>query len=63
MFFSLYKELNYNFIVIDKLIIEVIKAKKGLDTLHCIRGLLIINDLNLLGVDFNSINTYNKLKY
>ena len=58
----LYKRLSYNFIVINKLIIEVIKAKKGLDTLYYIKGLLIINSLNLFKVDFNSIYIYNKLK-
>jgi len=46
----------------DKLIVEVIKAKKGLDTLHCIRGLLVINGFNLFRVDFNSIYAYNKPK-
>ena len=46
----------------NKLIIKVIKAKKGLDTLYCTKGLLIINSLNLFKVDFNSIYTYNKPK-
>jgi len=46
----LYKRLNYNFIVINKLTVEVIKAKKGLDTLYYIKGLLIINGLNFLGL-------------
>ena len=42
--------------------IEVIKAKKGLDTLYCIRGLLVIDSLNLFKVNFNFNYTYNKPK-
>jgi len=38
------------------------KAKKGLDTLYCIRGLLVTNGLNLFRVNFNSIYAYNKPK-
>jgi len=58
----LYKRLNYGFIVIDKLIVKVIKAKKGLDTLYCIRGLPVTNGLNLFRVNLNSIYAYNKPK-
>jgi len=46
----------------DKLVIEVIKAKKGLDTLYYIRGLPITDSLNLFKVNLNSIYTYNKPK-
>jgi len=58
----LYKRLSYNPIVIDKLIVEVIEAKKGLDTSYSIRGLLVIYYLNLLRVNFNSFYTNNKPK-
>ena len=44
------------------MVIKVIKAKKGLDTLHYIKGLPVIDGLNLLKVNFNSIYTYNKPK-
>jgi hypothetical protein len=56
----LYKRLSYNSIVIDKLVIEIIKAKEGLDPLYSIRGLLAIDYFNLLRVNFNPIRTYNK---
>jgi len=49
-------------LIINKLIIKVIKAKKGLDTLYYIKGLLVINSLNLLKINFNSIYAYNKSK-
>jgi len=48
--------------VINKLVVKVIKIKKGLDPLYCVRGFLIINYFNLFRVNFNSINTYNKPK-
>jgi hypothetical protein len=56
----LYKRLSYNSIVIDKLAIEIIKAKEGLDPLYSTRGLLAIDCFNLLRVNFNPIYTYNK---
>jgi len=46
----------------DKLIVEVIEAKKKLDAFYYIRGVLIIYRLNLLRVNFNSLYTNNKLK-
>ena len=46
----------------DKLVIKVIKAKKGLDTFYYIKGLLVINSLDLFKVHFNSFYIYNKLK-
>jgi len=46
----------------DKSVVKVIKAKKRLDTLYCIRGLPVINSFNLFKIDFNSIYTYNKPK-
>jgi hypothetical protein len=58
----LYKRLRYNSIFTDKLVIEIIKAKEGLDPLYSIRGLLAIDCFNLLRVNFNSIYTYNKPK-
>jgi hypothetical protein len=54
--------LCYNSIVTDKLVIEIIKTKEGLDLLYSARGLLIIDYFNLLRVNFNSIYTYNKPK-
>jgi len=58
----LYKRLCYNSIVINKLVIEIIKAKEGLDPLYSIRGLLAIDYFNFLRVNFNPIRTYNKPK-
>ena len=57
-----YKRLYYNFIVADKLVIEIIKTKEGLDPLYSIRGFLVIDYVNLLRVNFNSIYTYYKPK-
>jgi hypothetical protein len=47
---KLYKRLNYNIIVIDKPIIKVIKIKERLDPFYSIRGLLVINYFNFLGL-------------
>ena len=58
----MYKKLSYNSIVIDKLIIEVIKAKEGLNAFYNIKGFLVIDCFNLFKVNFNSIYTNNKLK-
>jgi len=44
----------------DKLTVEVIKDKKGLDTLYYIKRLPVTNGLNFFKVDFNSIYAYNK---
>jgi len=46
----------------DKLIVEVIKAKKGLDAFYSIRGFLVTDYLNLLRVNFNSFYTNDKPK-
>ena len=46
----------------DKLVVEVIKVKKGLDSLYGIRGILVTDCFNLIKVDFNSIYAYNKPK-
>ena len=58
----MYKRLSHNSIVIDKLIIEVTKAKKGLDVFYSIKGLLVMDCFNLFRVNFNPIYTNNKLK-
>jgi hypothetical protein len=58
----LYKRLSYNSIVMDKPVVEVIKAKKGLDSFYGIRGFLVIDYLNLLRVNLNSFCTNNKPK-
>ena len=44
----------------DKLVIEITKAKEGLDPLYSIRRLLVIDSFNLLRANFNPIYTYNK---
>ena len=59
---KLYKRLSYNSITIDKLIIEVIKAKEGLDPFYNIRGFPVIDYLNLLKINFNSFYSNNKPK-
>ena len=58
----MYKRLSYNPIITDKLIVEIIKAKKGLDALYSIRGVLVIDCFNLLRVNFNSFYANNKPK-
>ena len=51
---KLYKRLSYNSIVIDKLVVEVIKAKEGLDPFYSIRGFLVTDCFNLLRINLNS---------
>jgi len=46
----------------DKLIVEVIEAKKGLNAFYSIRGFPVTYCLNLLRVNFNSFYTNNKPK-
>jgi len=46
----------------DKLVVEVIGAKKGLDAFYSIRGFLVIYCLNLLRVNFNSFYANDKPK-
>jgi len=46
----------------DKLIVEIIKAKKGLDALYSIRGFLVTNYLNFFRINFNFFYTNNKPK-
>ena len=58
----MYKRLYYNPIVADKLVVEITKTKKGLDTLNSIRGFPVIDYVNLLRVNFNPIYTYYKPK-
>jgi len=45
----------------DKLIVEVIEAKKGLNPFYSIRGFLVTDCLNLR-INFNSFYTNNKPK-
>ena len=59
---KLYKRLNHNSIITDKLIIEVIKAKKELDAFYSIKELLVTDYFNLFKVNFNPIYTNNKPK-
>jgi len=58
----LYKRLSYNPIVINKPIVEVTEAKKGLDAFYSIRGFPVIYYLNLFRVNFNSFYANNKPK-
>jgi hypothetical protein len=58
----LYKRLYYNSIVIDKLIVEVIKTKEGLDPFYGIRGFLVTDCFNLFRIDLNSLRSNNKPK-
>jgi len=44
----------------DKLIVEIIKTKEGLDSFYYIRGLLVTDCLYLLRVNLNSFYSYNK---
>ena len=46
----------------DKLVIEITKAKKGLNALYSTRGLLVMDCFNLFRINFNPIYTYNKSK-
>jgi len=46
----------------DKLVVEVTKAKEGLNSFYYIRGLLVTDYLYLLRVNFNSFYSYNKPK-
>jgi len=46
----------------DKLIVEVIKAKEGPNPFYGIRGFLVIDCFNLVQINFNSIYSNNKPK-
>jgi len=46
----------------DKLIVEIIKAEKGLAPLYSIKEFLVIDRFNLFRVNFNSFYTTNKPK-
>ena len=46
----------------DKLIVKVIKAKKGLDPLYSIRGFLVIDSFYLFRINLNSFYNNNKPK-
>ena len=46
----------------DKLIIEVIKAKEGLNAFYSIKGLPVVDCFNFFRVNFNPIYTNNKPK-
>jgi hypothetical protein len=58
----LYKRLSYNSIVIDKLVVEVIKAKEGLDPFYSTRGFLVTDYFDLLRINLNSFYSNNKPK-
>ena len=59
---KLYKRLYYYSIVMDKIVIEVIEAKEGLDPFYGIRGFLVIDCFNLLRINLNSFYNNNKPK-
>ena len=46
----------------DKLIVEVIKTKEGLDPFYSIRGFLVIDYFNLFKINFNFFRSNNKPK-
>jgi len=46
----------------DKLVVEVIKTKKGLDPFYSIKGFLVIDYFNLFKTNFNSFYSNNKPK-
>jgi len=46
----------------DKLTVEIIKTKEGLDSFYSVRGFLVMDCLNLLWVNFNSFYINNKPK-
>ena len=46
----------------DKLIVKVIKAEKGLNPLYSIRGFLVINSFHLFNININSFYSNNKPK-
>ena len=46
----------------DKSVVEITKTQEGLDPLYSIRGLLVMDCVNLLRVNFNPICTYYKPK-
>jgi hypothetical protein len=48
--------------VINEPIVEVIKAKEGLDPLYSIRGFLVVDSFHFLSINFNSFCCNNKLK-
>ncbi len=59
---KLYKRLCNYFVVMDKMVIEVVEAKEGLDPFYGIRGFLVTDCFNLFRVNFNSFYTNNELK-
>ena len=46
----------------DKLIIEIIKVKEGLDPLYSIRGFLITDNFYFFNINFNFFYSNNKPK-
>jgi hypothetical protein len=46
----------------DKMVIEVVEAKEGLDPFYGARGFLVTDCFNLLRVNLNSFYTNNKPK-
>jgi hypothetical protein len=46
----------------DKLIVEVIEVKKGLDPFYSIRGFLVADSFYLFNVNFDSFYSNNEFK-
>jgi len=59
---SFWVSYNYNSIVTDKLVIEIIKTKKGLDFFYGIRGFPVTDYFNLFRINFNSFYSNDKPK-
>ena len=59
---KLYKRLYYNFIVMDKPTVKVIKVKEELDPLYNIKGFLIINSFYFFNISFILFYNNNKFK-
>ena len=59
---KLYEGPGHNFIVMDKLAVEVIKVKEGLDPFYSIRGPLVTDCFNLFRIDFDFFYSNNKPK-
>ena len=58
--YKLYKRPGYDFIVLNKLLIKVIKAKEGLHAFYYTRLFPVINNLDLVLVNLYTLSANNK---
>ena len=58
--YKLYKRPGHDFIILNKPLIEVAKAKEGLHAFYYIRLFLVVNNLDLVLVNLYALNTNNK---